>query len=73
MKLFEEMFGSEFWQHCILIFTKISMDSKEVQKRRKHRQMSDDDFAETFKLSRPRPGGWAAGRVDWIAVKDCQA
>ena len=48
MKLFAEIFGPEFWKHYILIFTKHSMDRKEIKKRIQHRKMSDNEFAESF-------------------------
>ena len=48
MKVFAEIFGPEFWQHCILIFTKHTMDEKSKRKRKQHRKRSDNDFAETF-------------------------
>ena len=48
MKLFAELFGDDFWQHCILIFTKHTMDEKSKRKRKQHRKRSDNDFAETF-------------------------
>ena len=32
MRLFAELFGPEFWHHCILIFTKCSMDRKAINK-----------------------------------------
>ena len=53
MKLFAELFGDDFWQHCILIFTKYSMDAKTKHKRKQNRGsddiISDQDFANTFK------------------------
>ena len=56
MKLFGEMFGPNFWKHCILIFTKYSMDRKTLQKRKLNRG-PNNEFAKTFvkKLSEQLP------------------
>ena len=48
LKLFEEMFGQDFWRHCVLIFTKVSMDKKIKDTRESNNSESDDDFAKEY-------------------------
>ena len=45
IRIFERMFGKEFWKQCVLVFTRLSMDQKAVSKRRRNAQgKSDDDL-----------------------------
>ena len=49
MKLFACIFGRpQFFQHCILIFTKCSMNKDKMKLREKNRGQCDDVFAKTF-------------------------
>ena len=48
LMLFEEMFAEDFWKHCLLIFTKMSMDKKNKDIREDNNGVSDDDFAKEY-------------------------
>ena len=48
LELFEEMFGEDFWRHCVLIFTKVSMDEKIKDTREANNGVSDDDVAKDY-------------------------
>jgi len=48
IKIFEEMFGEQFWNQCVLIFTRVRMDKKEKRMRLKNTGKSDDDIAKEY-------------------------
>ena len=45
LRILEEMFGKFFWEHCVLIFTKLSMDKKAQERRWKHNNKDDNTVA----------------------------
>ena len=45
IRIFEEMFGEQFWKQRVLIFTLMSMDRKNKRLREKNAGKSDDDIA----------------------------
>lgn len=42
LKLFSQMFGTEFFKNALLIFTKFSYDKASIHKRKRGLLMSDD-------------------------------
>ena len=48
IRIFEEMFGEQFWKQCVLIFTRMPMDRKTKKKREKTSGKSDDDVASAY-------------------------
>ena len=48
IRIFEEMFGEQFWKQCVLIFTRMPMDRKAKRKREKTSGKSDDDVAHAY-------------------------
>ena len=48
IRIFEEMFGEQFWKQCVLIFTRMPMDRKAKRKREKTSGKSDDDVAQAY-------------------------
>jgi len=48
IKIFEEMFGEQFWNQCVLLFTRVRMDKKEKRMRLKNTGKSDDDIARDY-------------------------
>ena len=42
VRILEEMFGHTFWKHCLIIFTRMSMDQKARKKRRATNQQKTD-------------------------------
>ena len=48
IRIFEEMFGEDFWKQCVLIFTRMSMDKKNKRLREKNAGKSDDDIASEY-------------------------
>ena len=48
IRIFEEMFGEQFWKQCVLIFTRMSMDKKNKRLREKNAGKSDDDIASEY-------------------------
>ena len=49
LKIFEEMFGLQFWQNTFLLFTHMEMNAKSQKKRMERRGKSDEDLAEEFR------------------------
>ena len=45
IKIFEEMFGEQFWKQCVLIFTRMPMDEKSQRRRMKTQGKSDEQWA----------------------------
>ena len=43
IKIFEGMFGQEFWNQAVIVFTRLSMDSKAVKKRSKNDEGKSDE------------------------------
>ena len=48
IKIFEEMFGDDFWRQCVIIFTRMPMNEKEKERRLKASRKSDNDFARDY-------------------------
>ena len=48
IRIFEEMFGEQFWKQCVLIFTRMSMDRKNKRLREKNAGKPDDDIASEY-------------------------
>ena len=48
IRIFEEMFGEQFWKQCVLVFTHMPMDKKSKRLRKKNRAMSDDEIASEY-------------------------
>ena len=48
IRIFEEMFGDQFWKQCVLIFTRMPMDRKAKKKREKTSGKSDEDVASAY-------------------------
>ena len=48
IRIFEEMFGEQFWKQCVLVFTHMPMDMKSKRMRKKNRAMSDDEIASEY-------------------------
>ena len=48
IRIFEEMFGEEFWTQCVLIFTRVPMDKKGKKMRLKNTSKSDGDIAKEY-------------------------
>ena len=46
--LFVEMFGPEFWSQTALVFTRLSMDSKEIKKRQRNTEKTDYEKASSY-------------------------
>merc|ERR1712058_60185 len=43
------MFGSEIWQHTIVVFTRLSMNTRTVRKRKKaNKDTTDEELAEKY-------------------------
>ena len=42
VRILEDMFGQTFWKHCLIIFTRMSMDQKARKKRRATNQQRTD-------------------------------
>ena len=49
LKIFEEMFGLQFWRNTFLVFTHMEMDEKSIKKRKERRGKSDEDLGEEFR------------------------
>ena len=49
LKIFEEMFGLQFWRNTFLLFTHMDMNAKSVKKRDERRGKSDDAIGEEFR------------------------
>ena len=48
LNLFQKMFGEEFWNQAIIVFTYLSMDEKAVTKRKQINKMTDDEWANEY-------------------------
>ena len=48
IRIFEEMFGEDFWKQCVLIFTRMPMDKKARRKREKTSGHSDEYLASAY-------------------------
>ena len=45
IKIFEGMFGQEFWKQVVVVFTRMPMDAKTVKKRHNTTKQTDEDLA----------------------------
>ena len=48
MRVFESMFGEEFWKRAVIVFTYVSMDKVSRQKRLRHYGRHDEELAELY-------------------------
>merc|ERR1711892_58858 len=48
IRIFEGMFGKEFWKQAVIVFTRIPMDVKSVKKRNKINKQSDEELAKEY-------------------------
>ena len=48
IKVFEGMFGQDFWKQVVVLFTRMPMDEKAKKKREKNSKQSDDELAQKY-------------------------
>jgi len=48
IKIFEGMFGQDFWKQVVVLFTRMPMDEKAKKKREKNSKQSDDELAQKY-------------------------
>merc|ERR1712037_1006293 len=48
IKVFEGMFGQDFWKQVVVLFTRMPMDETAKKKREKNSQQSDDELAQKY-------------------------
>ena len=48
LRLFEEMFEKEFWNHIVLNFSHLQMDQETIDRRKKNNKPSQEDHAKTY-------------------------
>merc|ERR1711892_323878 len=48
IRIFEGMFGQEFWKQAVIAFTRIPMDVKSIKKRNKNTKQSDEELAKEY-------------------------
>merc|ERR1711892_1486226 len=48
IRIFEGMFGQEFWKQTVIVFTRIPMDVNSVKKRKRINKQSDEDLAKKY-------------------------
>ena len=51
IRIFEGMFGENFWSQVVLVFTRLPMDSKSLKKREKNNKKSDEQLGKLYFLS----------------------
>ena len=70
IRIFEGMFGEEFWHQALLVFTRLPMDKKAVRKRNNITKKTDDDLAKAYlkTLEKEFPKG---GGLDYLSMDAC--
>jgi len=48
IRIFEGMFGRDFWKQVVVLFTRMPMDEKAKKKREKNSKQTDDELAEKY-------------------------
>ena len=48
IKIFEGMFTEQFWKQVVIVFTRMPMDKKSVQKREKINDLTDEKLAQNY-------------------------
>ena len=71
IKIFEEMFGRAFWNQCVLLFTRVSMNEYAKKKREKLNKKSDNELATEYvgEVENMFPNG--AGGLRYLFLDAC--
>ena len=71
IKIFEEMFGQAFWNQCVLLFTRVSMNEYAKKKREKLNKKSDNELATEYvgEVENMFPNG--AGGLRYLFLDAC--
>ena len=71
IKIFEEMFGRAFWNQCVLLFTRVSMNEYAKKKRERLNKKSDNELATEYvgEVENMFPNG--AGGLRYLFLDAC--
>ena len=70
IRIFEKMFGKDFWQQTLLVFTRLPMDKKSISRREKKTKQTDAQLAKHYLqvLQQEFPNG---GGLDYLIIDAC--
>lgn len=71
IKIFEEMFGDNFWKQCVLIFTRIPMNEREKERRLMTSKASDDAIALNYIIEVEKKFPKSAGGLRYLFLDAC--
>jgi hypothetical protein len=75
IKIFEEMFGDDFWKHCLITFTRMRMDESSVKRREKERSRevnkTDDEVARAYIKEVVEKFPKAEGNLKYLYLDAC--
>ena len=71
VKIFEEMFGQGFWNQCVLLFTRVSMNDYAKKKRAKLNKKSDNELATEYVREVEKMFPNSAGGLRYLFLDAC--
>ena len=71
IRIFEEMFGQGFWNQCVLLFTRISMNDYAKKKRGKLNKKSDNELATEYVREVEKMFPNSAGGLRYLFLDAC--
>merc|ERR550532_3022029 len=71
--IFEEMFGGGFWNQCVLLFTRITMNGADKKRRAKVTKKSDNDRAKEYAREVEKRFPNSAGGLKYLFLDACYA
>ena len=69
--IFEEMFGEQFWNQCVLLFTRITMNGADKKRRAKVTKKSDNDRAKEYAREVEKRFPNSAGGLKYLFLDAC--
>ena len=71
IKIFEGMFGAEFWSRAVIVFTRLRMDSASIKSREQLGKQNDAELAEKYITSLQEKFNYK-DKLDYLILDSCR-